>query len=226
MASRCTIINFHGIGTPRSDLPEDEWPYWINSEMYEGILDRICHLRSTDHEILVTFDDGNLSDIELGFPGLQERGLSARFFILTGRIGLPHYLNAGHIAALREAGMKIGLHGRDHIDWRQADDSRLVAETREARYLLEEAAGAKVTEVGIPFGAYDRRVIVWLNNEGFEGIYTSDGGQAHLKHRVRSRTSVRRDMTVDRIESILCGRFPIRQRVRRFASKTIRQRLR
>ena len=46
----------------------------------------------------ISFDDGNASDLEIGLPALLERGLTATFFVLAGRLGRPGSLDADEVA--------------------------------------------------------------------------------------------------------------------------------
>ncbi len=223
MATPCIILNFHGIGSPWADLPEDEKTYWISATFFEEILDHCAPRIAAGENIVFTFDDGNMSDVEIALPALIARGLTAQFFVLTGRVGDPRYLDAKNMRTIRDAGMAIGLHGRDHIDWRRADEATLQAETQEARRILEALIDAPVPEVGIPFGGYNRRVISTLKRIGFRAIYTSDGGPAHSASKVRARSSVRSDMTLDGIARIVNNQYSLNQRLRRLISTTLRQ---
>ena len=62
----------------------------------------------------LSFDDGYASDMEIALPALLERGLSARFFPLAGKLGRPGYLTAAGVRELAAAGMALGSHGMRH----------------------------------------------------------------------------------------------------------------
>ena len=61
--------------------------------------------------VVITFDDGNESDALIALPELVKRNLKAFFFVVGGRIGLPHYLDRVALRDLISAGMEIGSHG-------------------------------------------------------------------------------------------------------------------
>jgi peptidoglycan/xylan/chitin deacetylase (PgdA/CDA1 family) len=211
-------INFHGIGEPHAGVPADERPYWLGTARFARVIARIAALRDAGRDIRITFDDGNASDLLLAAPVLAQHGLTGAFFVLTGRFDDPHYLSQAQVRELLALGHEIGLHGRDHVDWRTLDDATLDAETQGARDVLAAVAGAPVTSVAIPFGAYDRRVMARLKSAGFSAIHTSDGGQAQGDAQVRPRTSLRSDMDDARIEAILAGADPPVKRLRRTVS--------
>jgi peptidoglycan/xylan/chitin deacetylase (PgdA/CDA1 family) len=220
------IVNFHGIGAPHDDVAEAEVPYWISRSLFERIVDRIADLRCTDAlDIAVTFDDGNRSDLEVATPVLMKHCIPGSFFVLTGRTRLPAYLAAADIRALIGMGMKVGLHGQDHVDWRYLDSEGLTREIVLARVQLAEMAGEPINAVGIPFGAYNRRVFTRLEEEGFEEIYTSDGGRALPTARFKPRTSLRADMTWERIEEVLSGCDSRLAAIRRTVSTFLRRRV-
>jgi peptidoglycan/xylan/chitin deacetylase (PgdA/CDA1 family) len=189
------VINLHGIGTPHEFVDAGERPYWWRLEPLRRLLDRIVETVAIGGaRIALTFDDGNDSDTRLVLPELHKRGLTAGFFVCTGRIGKPHYLDRAMIAELLDAGMTIGSHGMRHVDWRLTSPAELQAEIGDARRMLEDLAQRPVTTVAIPFGSYDRRVLGRLKREPLTSIYTSDRGTAETGARIKPRETLDADM--------------------------------
>lgn len=222
--TRQVIINFHGIGSPGPEIDGGERPYWISEDCFRQIVDLVA-VRPDRDRIVITFDDGNASDATIGVPALRARGLKGQFFVLADRIDRPGYLSTAQIREMVAEGMGIGLHGAAHRDWRGLDAVALDGETRIARETVERAAGQAVSSVAIPFGAYNARVIRKLQREGFARIYTSDGGDTHEYARIAARTSIRGDMTLDRVTAILDNREAMTRRVRRRLSMLVRRHL-
>lgn len=214
------IINFHGVGQPARSLEQGEAPFWINETFFLNILDLIAERYPRTH---VTFDDGNVSDITLGLPALQERGMIARFFVLAGRLGQSGSLSAEDIAALDSAGMAIGVHGWDHVDWRRLDDTGRAREHIEARQLIARQCQQAVDEAAVPFGCYNARVLRALRNAGYRAIFTSDGGAAGPGPTF-ARTSIRQDTTLETVENILRNNDNALRKLRRRAAM-LRKRL-
>lgn len=199
------IINFHGIGAPDRAVPEDERPYWISQERYESILDRIAHERAR-RRYMITFDDGNTSDVEIGMPGLRRRGLTATFFVLAGMFSERGFLDMASVKTLVREGMGVGTHGLHHPAWPDCADARLDAELDESRAILGDLTGAPITEAAIPFGRYDKRVIDALRRRPFRHVYTSDCGLARSRAWLQPRTSIRCDMDAATIAAVVEGR--------------------
>jgi len=185
-------VTVHGIGSPSRPLDEEEDQIWISVEQYEGLLDAAVGRP----DVVVTFDDGNLSDLEIGLPRLLERGLRARFYIPAGLLGEPGRLDDSGVRELHRAGMVIGSHGWAHRDWRSLDwGPRGAVEVEEemvrARQHLRRLTGTDVTEVAVPFGSYDRHVVRTLRRTGVTRMFTSDGGWARPGAWLQARTSIR-----------------------------------
>ncbi len=193
---------FHGVGEPGRALEPGEAPHWVSQERFETVLDRVAQ---APHMYEITFDDSNLSDYDIALPALQARGLTARFFVLTGRIGQTGSLDAKHIRALQEAGMTIGSHGVDHLVWSKLSASALDHELLQSKAALEEICGHPVTEAGIPFGRYHRGVLKHLRRAGYEVAWSSYRGWFSDQAFPRSRTSIQGDMTEATLEQVLTG---------------------
>lgn len=216
-----TIINFHGIGSPDTTIDDGEKPYWVSENMYREIISRAAaHPRRKD--IRITFDDGNQSDLEIAAPLLVQYDLKGSFYILTGRFEKTAYLSTSDCRKLIEMGMSIGLHGRDHVDWRNINTEQLHSETITARQELSKATGSSIDSVAIPFGAYNRKIINHLRQQGFKRVYTSDGGQSRDGF-IRPRTSIQASMSMTDIDAILDGSEALKPRLRRAISTFLRR---
>jgi peptidoglycan/xylan/chitin deacetylase (PgdA/CDA1 family) len=239
------ILEFHGIGEPRRPFDGNEGDYWVSTPQFEAALDLVAEFRrkirghdrnrmhntkpcrhrvpESSPEILLTFDDGNRSDYEVALPRLVERGLVGHFFVLSGRLDKPCSLGPREVREMAAAGMTIGLHGQDHVSWRDADEATLEREVAHARNALADAAQCEVADVAIPFGRYDGRVMRRLSKAGFRTVYTSDGGAARSGSWVKPRLAVKRSTTPDQLYAMLSGAEPIKTRALRGAKMLIKR---
>lgn len=220
MADRFQIVNFHGIGTPKRPLEPGEDRYWISTDQYAGFLDQIA---AAGERVLITFDDGNLSDLEIGAKGLEARGLTATFFPLAGRLEDTGSLGPDDLLELLHLGHKVGSHGHDHVSWRQMDDATAQRELAEAKSLLESHIGRKIGEAAIPFGQYGRSTLQRLKAAGFSRAYSSDGGSFTGMPFPIPRWSVRADTSQQDLAGFLAGDEPFVRTVRRALAKTKKQ---
>jgi peptidoglycan/xylan/chitin deacetylase (PgdA/CDA1 family) len=182
-------LTFHGLGSPPDAVSESERAVWVSDQRFREILDAV----RGEPSVRITFDDGNASDAELALPALLERGLTATFFVLGGRVDSRGYLDRGQIRDLAQAGMRIGSHGMDHRSWRALAPGDTEREMTEARRMLEGVLGAPIGEASCPFGAYDRHVLRELRARGYRRVFTSDRLPAQHEDWFQPRYTVHAD---------------------------------
>ncbi|BCH27563.1 glycosyl transferase [Mesorhizobium sp. L-8-10] len=216
------VLNFHGIGTPGRPLDPGEGDYWISADRFRSVLDRIADHPQRDC-LSLTFDDGNLSDLSIAAPELERRGLGARFFVLTGRIGRSGSLGRGDIGSLIDGGMCIGSHGVAHRDWAGVSHGELQEELNQSKAVLEDICGEPVRSAAIPFGRYNAGVLAALRAAGYKEAYSSDGGVMDTTAFVRPRTSIRRDTTDEKVDRILAGHLAPARLLRRTVAMSVKR---
>jgi peptidoglycan/xylan/chitin deacetylase (PgdA/CDA1 family) len=206
------ILNvcFHGIGIPARELEPGEDAYWISVDAFHEILDAIAG-RS---DIRLSFDDGNISDVEIGLPALLDRNLTATFFPLAGRLDQPGSLTSAALQQLRRKQMRIGTHGMDHIPWRGLDHDQQRREFVLARERLAEASGGPIREAALPLGRYDRRVLSQLRRLGYSRVYSSDRSAARSGAWLQPRYSVHAGETPSSLRAQLLSSSSLRHRLR------------
>lgn len=215
-----TILNFHGVGEPARTLEPGEAPYWVSIDQYRETLEMASSGEFVaKDQIVITFDDGNASDIAHGAPELERLGLTGAFFPLSSRLDTPGSLSSADLADLVARGHTVGTHGADHVDWRRLSGAAVERELDQARSLLSEAAGAPIDAAAVPFGNYDRKTLARLKQRDFRVVYTSDGGGADRSSWLQARTSIRGDMGRADIAAILKGDAPPLRRARRVLAK-------
>jgi peptidoglycan/xylan/chitin deacetylase (PgdA/CDA1 family) len=209
-------LNFHGLGTAPSHIEADERPYWLTPERFEAIL-RLVRARDRAGRVRITFDDGNRTDVTVALPVLETFEFRAAFFLVSDRLGTPCYLGAGDVTRLRDAGMAIGSHGAAHVSWTTLHDAELTAQVARSLRVLSTLIGQPVTEVAVPFGAYDRRVLRLLRRLGVTGVYTSDTGIARPRAWLKARNTLRMDTPLEAVEALITGGFDPARRLRQSA---------
>lgn len=209
-AQRAINVCFHGIGEPGRSQEEGEAEYWIERDAYLDILDEI----GTWPNVTISFDDGNASDHDIGLAALVDRGLTASFFVLAGRIDAPGSLSTGQLRALVDAGMTIGTHGMHHVPWPGLDDRQRHVELVEARALIADVIAREVDDAACPLGRYDRTVLRELRRLGYARVYTSDRMASATTAWVQPRYSVRRSDTPETLRASILERQSALDRVR------------
>ncbi len=122
-------------------------------------------LPGATNQVVISFDDGDVSNLEVALPMLHERGMCAEILITSGFLGQQGMLAATDVRTLAEAGMSIGSHGRSHAFLDDLDEVRAVAELVDSRQRLRELSGQRVDAIALPGGrggARERRIALDL----------------------------------------------------------------
>jgi peptidoglycan/xylan/chitin deacetylase (PgdA/CDA1 family) len=122
----------------------------------------------------LTFDDGGVSALDVG-EELVRRGWRAHFFVTTGRIGRPGFLDADGIRELDRMGHVIGSHSATHPGAMASLPAAVLrrewqASVAELSKLLDKGVGT----ASVPGGHYGRRVAVAAEAAGIEVLFTSE----------------------------------------------------
>lgn len=119
--------------------------------------------------IVVTFDDGHISNYNLAFPRLLEQGFIATFFIITDRIDQNGYLSAAQVREMADAGMEFGSHGCSHRYFPLLSEAELARELRESKEKLQDITGQIVDFLAYPGGHYNKKVLSLTQACGYKG---------------------------------------------------------
>ncbi|SIT06926.1 Peptidoglycan/xylan/chitin deacetylase, PgdA/CDA1 family [Roseivivax lentus] len=178
------ILNYHEI----SDEPgRDRWT--VSSSRFKSHLDLFrdrlispetflnhCHSRNHDKDgrVLLTFDDGRLSDYTVAFEEYFGSGEIPGFmsFIPTDLVGKPGHMNWQMIKELASHGITVGSHGLAHVDLTALSDVDLENEVRTSKSVLEDKTGSSVKLFAFPFGRFDKRVWNAALAAGYTHLFT------------------------------------------------------
>lgn len=209
-APNLIILMYHGIRqSPGAELPAG-WSrkHAIDAAAFARQMDVIVagrrrilnpadldRNRVPDRSLLITFDDGHLSDRVVAAPELERRGLTAAFFITWSYLGRPGYLDRYQVRELRAASFEIGSHGLSHKRLTEVGPAELWREALDSKRRLEDLIGEPVANFAIPLGAYNDLVLQTLWAAGYKRIMTSDFGVANLRDSVMHRMGVTAETT-------------------------------
>lgn len=207
---RVVNVCFHGVGTPHRELEPGEDIYWVRRDTFLRVLDDV----TGRDDVRLSFDDGNDSDATVALPALQERGLSATFFVVAGRLDRPGSLSRDDVRRLHAAGMPIGNHGMLHRPWRGLDPARAQEELVLARQVLADVIGSPVRDAALPLGRYDRHLLTRLKALDYRSVQTSDRRWARTDQWLQPRFSIRRDDTADSVAHRVLRPQPVPRRAR------------
>lgn len=126
--------------------------------------------------VLISFDDGDVSNASVALPCLVRNSLPAVFFVTSQNLGQPGWLASEQLSELAEAGMRIGSHGASHRFLSGLDSFELCDELAESRDALQRACGSRVDWLALPGGRGAGRECEAARDWGYSEVFGSVPG--------------------------------------------------
>lgn len=125
--------------------------------------------------VMLTFDDGDLTQYTNALPVLDKYGFKASFYIMTvaiGRRGKQHYMDKAQLKDLSDRGHVIAAHTWDHQNVKKLvtpEDWKTQLEEPKAK--LEEITGKPVRHFAYPFGLWKEESLPEVKKRGYLTAY-------------------------------------------------------
>lgn len=134
--------------------------------------------------IIITFDDGNISNYTAAFPIMQKYGFTGVLYIVGNYMGADGYMTAEQIKEMAAAGWEVGSHSMSHADLTALDPAIQRREIVGSKEYLESALGLPIKTFAYPFGLSNPGVIDYAHFAGYMGGmslgFTYDQGMSNL----------------------------------------------
>jgi peptidoglycan/xylan/chitin deacetylase (PgdA/CDA1 family) len=156
---------------------------WLDDHDYEAVtLDQVEkawyeHGELPPKPIIVSFDDGYLSQYVAGFLVLQ-----ALHWPGVMNLHLHSDLPNADVRKMVAAGWELASHTISHVDLTKVDAARLRREVAGSRRILRRRFGTPVDNFCYPFGSYDQAVITAVKRAGYRGAESEVRGLATRAH--------------------------------------------
>lgn len=176
----------------------------------------------------ISFDDGHASNVLHAAPLLHRYKISATFFVTVGFIANREgFMGWPDVCSLLAAGHAIGAHGWSHRFLTECSDAELVHELTDAKACLEDRIGRAVTELSLPGGRYDERVLISAAKAGYRMVYSSEPWAQLVitgSLRLEGRAMVKRDTSSYHLSGLTRQTLVARNRI--YAEHAVRNGLR
>lgn len=185
------ILMYHGLHRDTASRGRFDPVYSVHPEMFARQLDWLVQARrhsvlldeavsdGDGDRVVISFDDGDVSNVEVALPLLVERGLRAEFFVTTDFIGQAGMLAPDDIRRIAAAGMGIGSHGRTHAFLADLDTADLMAELDDSRCRLQAICGRPIESLALPGGRGGERELLAAQRLGYRHLLGSVPGPNH-----------------------------------------------
>lgn len=150
-------------------------------------------LRIPRKPIVLTFDDGYRSHVDVALGELQRRGWPGVLYLEVAAMKKPgaEGISRAGVRELIDAGWELGAHTMTHPDLTTSTAADLHEEVAGSRKLLRRMFGVAVDAFCYPAGQYDDAVIAEVERAGYVSATTVEEGLAgppdtpFTRHRIR-----------------------------------------
>jgi peptidoglycan/xylan/chitin deacetylase (PgdA/CDA1 family) len=126
--------------------------------------------------VSLTFDDGWRNQYTNGVPLLQSHNMKATFYLLTGTMDYPDYMDKSQFDGLKNAGHEIASHTVNHPDLTTVGATKLDNELKNSQATLRGWYGPTVAKnFATPYGAYNSKVLTAVKKYYRSHRSTDDG---------------------------------------------------
>src|SRR5256714_10207258 len=204
------VLEYHAIQAPPSgetfpelfvDLPDFQHQMkWLGEHGFEAVtLDQVedawyANGKLPVKPIVISFDDGYLSQYANAFPVLQKRGWPGVLNLVAQGADLPD----ADVHKMLDAGWELASHTITHVDLTTVDSRTVEHEVAGSRQMLRQRFGVPVDNFCYPLGHYNDTVVSAVHRAGYVGAQTEISGGADAAH----------PYILDRIEILLSDGLP------------------
>ncbi len=217
------VFLYHGLARGQdAEHQGRERKYWVPLAQFRGQLEQIRQAGyqvtrlsqvwgrafASDQSrppVVLTFDDGRISDYELALPTLLEAGAVGDFFVNTSTVSRPGYLDWRQIAEMQRAGMAFHSHSHDHVDLSRLPRHQLEWQLAESRQRLEDQLSQAVLFLAVPYGLVNRRLLDVAEQVGYRAVCTSRNWPAQPGAKTVNRVAVYRHTSEAQFRKLLAG---------------------
>jgi len=233
MAAQFPILMYHGIQNSEDEAGHFDPVYsvthqqfkdqlnWLQDNDYKACtLDQANSAANDEKIVVITFDDGDITNFTSALPQLIERSMPAEFYITTDWIGNEFSMSADQLRKLDQAGMAVDSHGKTHKYLSDLNDDEMRLELEASKKTLEEILDKPINTIALPGGRGDHRTRKLAKQLGYKRLCTSvlgynNKGTDPFK---LERIAVTRQMSLDAFASLVSadGKVMRKLKIRQF----------
>ena len=124
--------------------------------------------------IIITFDDGNLSDYTIAIPLLKAYSMTASFYPVIADMGKEEKINWNQLREINAQGHEVGSHSINHLDMLRLSPEEQTYELTNSKKTLEQKLEQEITVFSVPFGRYNRRILRRIKASRYRAALSSN----------------------------------------------------
>ncbi|MFH1413967.1 MAG: polysaccharide deacetylase family protein [Candidatus Omnitrophota bacterium] len=157
--------------------------------------------------IMITFDDGCVTDYTEAYPILKKYGFKATFFVNTDQVAKDGYMDWGQILELQREGNKIESHTHTHPNYISLlKEDMIRGELAISKKTIEGKLNTPAVSLSLPGGDYSRKIKKIADEVGYEYVFVSKPGRNPLslkRRNVFSRIAIMQRTSLERFRGIV-----------------------
>ena len=166
----------------------------------ENALGGSPNIKQDRKNVVITFDDGKLSDWSIATKALIDFNFSAMFYIVSGKVDNDEtYVTSDNLREMHSNGMEIGSHSVTHRFLPLLSEKEIVNELKDSKAQLEDIIGAAVKHFALPGGHGSKRIRDLAKECGYESIASCEIGtlkKGNDQFKI-PRLEIRRNLGID-----------------------------
>ncbi len=211
------ILMYHGVHADIAACGVFDRVYSVTPPAFDAQLDRLAQtgyrtlrLRELNsalapRAVVITFDDGDISNLEIALPRLLEHDMRAEFFVTADFVGQLGRLSVTDLRTLVAAGMSVQSHALTHRYLDELSVAELETELRDSKRRIEDITQVRVTALALPGGRGGAREFELARRIGYEQVLGSVPGcnRRRPDGRCLQRLAVTRNLALDEFTQLV-----------------------
>jgi peptidoglycan/xylan/chitin deacetylase (PgdA/CDA1 family) len=219
--ARLLVLMYHGIQRDAADPGCFDPRYSVTPEAFELQMQRLAARDGAwlppdgplqmpaavdgRAQVMVTFDDGDVSNALRALPCLRALGLRAVFFVTSEFVSRGGMVSPAQLRDLADGGMAIGSHGASHRFLSSLEAPVLRDELRRSRDFLQQQTGCVVDLLALPGGRGGQREVEVAAELGYRAVFGSQPGDNRdwRPGTLVQRVTISRDLAMAGFDEVL-----------------------
>jgi len=189
MKNEVPILEYHDLSERPHKVRDFHSPYillntkfykqmeWLSKNGYRALtIDDLLRNNISEKAVVLTFDDGHISNYKLAFPILMNFNFVATFFVIPEFLSQKGYITRQQILEMYEQGMKFESHSLTHPYLLSLTKEEIILELRKSKEKIEEIINSDINHFSVPYGFYNKYLVRCVNNAGYKSLVTEDFG--------------------------------------------------